>query len=50
VDKVRDVTDDTDRLTDAELEAIACGGFEEWARLKDAQSAESRRSSTTRFT
>jgi hypothetical protein len=23
VDKVRDVTDDTDRLTDAELEAIA---------------------------
>jgi hypothetical protein len=26
VDKVRDVTDDTDRLTDAELEAIARGG------------------------
>ena len=31
---------DTDRLNDAELKAIARGGFEEWARLKEAQSAD----------
>ena len=37
MDKVRDVTDDTNRLTDAELEAIAPGGIEEWAGLKEAQ-------------
>jgi phage terminase small subunit len=37
VDKVRDVTDDTDRLTDAELEAIARGGIEEWAKLRGAE-------------
>ena len=42
-DRVRDVTDDTDRLTDAELEAIARGGMEEWARLKEAQSDDPER-------
>ena len=43
VDRVRDVTDDTERLTDAELEAIVRGGMEEWARLKEAQSDDPER-------